>query len=62
MNGERNGKIKEYNDDNGKIVSIHTWKNGVNDGKGITYIFQMGKYLLKDPFKIRKKRRKRSGI
>ena len=54
LNGERNGKIKEYNDDNGKIVSIHTWKNGVNDGKGITY-FSNGKISFKGYFKNKKR-------
>ena len=29
--------IKEYDDDTGKIVNIHTWKNGMNDGIGTLY-------------------------
>jgi len=54
LNGERHGKIKEYNDDNGKIVSIHTWKNGVNDGIGYLY-FPNGKVLFKGYFKDKKR-------
>lgn len=54
LNGKRHGKIKEYKDRNGKIFSIHTWKNGLNDGIG-TIFFSNGKVSFKGYFKDKKK-------
>ena len=54
VSGIRYGKIKEYDIHTKKLISIHFWRNGINDGIGELY-FPQGGISFKGYFKNMKK-------